>query len=167
MSDPTHLDAPTALEASTEPSAALNGLLHPVTLAALAVWVVNDHLLKGAGPGWLTGKLFDVACLAVVPWMPLAAYVLLTRTSLSRRWLVGSCALTGLVMVTINLFDGAAWAYRHGLAGLQWPLAQLGASLRGHGVAPWRPVHLTMDASDLWTLPALLLPLRLWREESP
>jgi len=71
------------------------------------------------------------------------------------------------VMLTINLFDGAAWAYRHGLAALQWPFAQLGASLRCNGLAPWRPVQLTMDATDLWTLPALLLPLRLWREESP
>jgi len=36
---------------------------------ALAVLVVNDHVLKGAGllPGWLTGKLSDFAGLVVAP----------------------------------------------------------------------------------------------------
>ncbi len=51
-------------------------LTHPVTIAAVAVLVVNDHLLKGAGvlPGWLTGKLSDVAGMFFFPVL-LAALV--------------------------------------------------------------------------------------------
>src|SRR3954467_10126307 len=38
---------------------------------ALAVLVLNDHVLKGAGilPGWLTGKLSDLAGLVVAPML--------------------------------------------------------------------------------------------------
>lgn len=146
------------------PLAVVDGLLHPVTGAAWLVWVVNDHVLKGLGPGWLTGKLSDLACLMVVPWMPLVAHALVAgrvEAPLSRRGLWASCLVVGLVMVTINLFDVAAGAYRHGLAALQWPFLQLAAFLRGHGVVPLRPVHLTMDPTDVLTVVALLVPLRI------
>ena len=43
-------------------------LFHPVTLAALALLVVNDRVLKGALPGAVTGKLSDVAGLASFRW---------------------------------------------------------------------------------------------------
>jgi hypothetical protein len=36
-------------------------LLHPIALAAIAVLVANDHRWKASHPGWLTGKLSDVA----------------------------------------------------------------------------------------------------------
>lgn len=44
-------------------------LRHPIFWAALALLVVNDHVLKGAGvlPSWLTGKLSDFAGLIVAP----------------------------------------------------------------------------------------------------
>ncbi len=47
----------------------LAALRHPLFLAALAVLVVNDHVLKGAGilPGIVTGKLSDLAGLLVAP----------------------------------------------------------------------------------------------------
>lgn len=47
----------------------LTPLRHPAWWAALAVLLVNDNLLKGAGlvPGWLTGKLSDFAFLVVAP----------------------------------------------------------------------------------------------------
>jgi hypothetical protein len=52
---------------------------HPGYWLALALLVLNDHLLKGAGlpfaPGWLTGKLSDLAGLVVAP--PLLALLLL------------------------------------------------------------------------------------------
>jgi hypothetical protein len=57
-------------------------------------------------------------------------------------------------MASINLFDPAAWIYRHGLAVAQWPFrAAFGLELPSHS-----PVHLTMDPTDLLTLPALLIP---------
>jgi hypothetical protein len=47
----------------------LTPLGHPVWWGALALLLVNDDLLKGRGvvPGWLTGKLSDVAFLIVAP----------------------------------------------------------------------------------------------------
>jgi hypothetical protein len=38
---------------------------HPLFLAGVAVLAVNDHVLKGRFPGWWTGKLSDVAGVAV------------------------------------------------------------------------------------------------------
>src|SRR5690349_13352126 len=40
---------------------------HPVTIAATAVLLLNDHVLKQAWPGVVTGKLSDVAGLVVAP----------------------------------------------------------------------------------------------------
>lgn len=57
---------------------------HPLFLAALVVLVVNDHVLKGAGvlPGWLTGKLSDLAGLVVAP--VLVAAVIGAKTARGR-----------------------------------------------------------------------------------
>ena len=49
-------------------------LAHPLFLAAVGMLAVNDHLLKDRFPGWWTGKLSDVAGLAVAA--VLAAVVL-------------------------------------------------------------------------------------------
>ena len=48
------------IEPALRPSRAL---LHPLWLGSLALLVLNDHVLKGAGllPGVLTGKLSDFA----------------------------------------------------------------------------------------------------------
>ncbi|MBX6387020.1 MAG: hypothetical protein IRZ07_29260, partial [Microbispora sp.] len=40
---------------------------HPATLTAIAVLLVNDHLLKHLWPGVVTGKLSDVAGMLVAP----------------------------------------------------------------------------------------------------
>lgn len=46
----------------------LAGLSHPLFWGALALLLLNDHVLKAAHPGpWLTGKLSDVAWLVVAP----------------------------------------------------------------------------------------------------
>lgn len=51
-------------------------LLHPVFWAALAILLVNDHVLKGAGllPALLTGKLSDLAGLIVAPWLVVTTF---------------------------------------------------------------------------------------------
>jgi hypothetical protein len=141
---------------------ACEALLHPIALLALAVWLINDHHGKAAYGGWVTGKLSDVACLIVVPLVPVAALELWrARRGLAppgRTWQYASLAAAGLVMATINLLDGAAWAYRHGLGVAQWPIAAISGVLAGHGLPPLRPVQLTMDASDLLVLPILVVP---------
>ena len=146
-------------------------LLHPVILCALALWIVNDHLGKGLYPGWLTGKLSDMASLMVFPLLPIALHDLWSRRArrsaqraaglgftLALGWIVA----TGLVMATINVWDTAADAYRWGLGIAQWPVrAILEWGVYGHAVPIVHPVRLTMDPSDLLTLPALAVPLAL------
>src|SRR5918995_4450814 len=58
---------------------ALRVLASPVFVLALVVLVLNDHVLKQAWPGWVTGKLSDVAGLVVAPLL-LAAVLTLVRT---------------------------------------------------------------------------------------
>jgi hypothetical protein len=138
---------------------ALRALHHPVTLLALGLWLVNDHLLKAAVGGWLVGKLSDVACLVVVPWLPVVLFEQIRRREAPGWLLPASAAVAGSVMVSINLVGVAAWAYRHGLAALQWPFRQLWVGLAEGAVAAWRPVQLTMDPSDVVTVVALAIPL--------
>lgn len=45
----------------------LRALAHPGSVLALVLLVLNDHVLKQAWPGWVTGKLSDVAGLVVAP----------------------------------------------------------------------------------------------------
>jgi hypothetical protein len=47
-------------------------LLHPVPLFALATLMINDHLLKQYYPGWVTGKLSDIAGMVFFPLFLLA-----------------------------------------------------------------------------------------------
>ena len=136
-------------------------LLRPAVLVCLALWIVNDHVLKAAYASWWTGKLSDVASLAVFPLVPYAAIDLWRAR---RRLpppppppppvvLVGWIAATGLVMATINTIEIAGDAYRWGLGVAQWPLRALWSG----ALVPIRPVRLTVDPTDLLTLPALMI----------
>ena len=49
------------------PNVRLHLLIRPAFLLALLVLLLNDHFLKTAFPGWLTGKLSDFAGLFVLP----------------------------------------------------------------------------------------------------
>lgn len=140
-------------------------LIHPLVLAALALWLLNDHAGKSMYPGWLSGKASDVASLMVFPLVPIAALDLVRaragKPPPGTGWIAGWVIATGAVMTTINLFDRAATAYRWGLAAAQWPLRVVYESMLGHDIPGLHPVRLTMDPTDLWTLPALLVPLML------
>ncbi|HJL18788.1 MAG TPA: hypothetical protein RMH99_24210 [Sandaracinaceae bacterium LLY-WYZ-13_1] len=138
-------------------------LLHPVLLIGLGTWALNDHVLKAAfAAGW-TGKLSDVASLIAFPLLAAGAFELCTRRGLGRAELPVVAfwsAATGFVMATINTLPDAAWAYRHGLGLAQW--LALGAQGTPH------TVRLTVDPTDLWTLPALAVPLALaWLRRPP
>jgi hypothetical protein len=139
-------------------------LLHPVALIALATWLANDHYGKVAHGGWVTGKLSDVACQIVVPLIMIAAYELLTGRIASLRFGIACIVATGLVMISINLFEPAAWMYRHGLGVAQWPLRAIYRLVVDGALPAIHPVQKTMDPTDLLTLPALLVPLRLVRD---
>jgi hypothetical protein len=140
-------------------------LIHPVVLIALVLWLANDHVGKAVYPGWLSGKASDVASLIVFPLVLIAALDLWRaragKPGPGAGWIAGWVMATGAVMATINLFDWAAAAYRWGLGAAQWPLRAVYESMLGHGIPGLHPVRLTMDPADLWTLPALMVPLAL------
>ena len=109
-------------------------LLHPAWLAALALLVVNDHLLKAADvlPGALTGKLSDVAGLFVAP--------VLLATLLRARGRAGlvACHLAvgiGFAAIQLSAVMASAWSDATALVGMRWTI--------------WS------DPTDLLALPAL------------
>lgn len=84
---------------------------------ALALLLLNDHLLKGWGPGWLTGKLSDVAGMVMAP--ALVAVLARVRT---RPGLVRTHVGAGVALAAINISETCARAVEGMMAtaGLPW-----------------------------------------------
>lgn len=136
-----------------------DGLLHPLALLSIGVLIFNDHILKAAWPGLVTGKLSDFAGLLFFPLFLQAAWecgaaVVGRRTIPSRRALIVSIVATGVTFAAIKLFpaatDVAAWALAHA----QFVVGHLlGVSSSAAPIA----VAITRDPTDLIALPALAL----------
>ncbi|MGB1014472.1 MAG: hypothetical protein ACPG4T_10095, partial [Nannocystaceae bacterium] len=107
--------------AKAAPLTPSHALLTPAWLASLAVLVINDHVLKGAGllPDALTGKLSDVAGMLVAP--SLLAALTGTKTT---RGLVACHAAVAAVFAGINVSHGFAnlWSSAMGLVGMPWSI---------------------------------------------
>ncbi len=119
-------------------------LTSPTWLVALAVLIVNDHLLKGADilPGPITGKLSDFAGMLVAP--ALLAALLRVR---ERRALLACHVAVGAVFAAINLSP---------------QVAALWSALMGAIAVPW---VITVDPTDLVALPVLGLSYALFLRE--
>lgn len=110
----------------------LRVLASPGAVLALVVLALNDHVLKQAWPGWVTGKLSDVAGLVIAPLL-LAAVLAALRI---RRSLPVAIAMTGVGFVVVKASaDGAA------VANAVWSLGF--------------PTAMRADVTDLLALPAL------------
>jgi hypothetical protein len=142
-----------------------DGVLHPLALLSLAVWLLNDHVWKAAAAGtrWgmVTGKLSDVAGLVFYPTLMVALVELVCRRVINWKWVVSACTATMLVFALIKLWPPAGEAYRWAFGGLRWPLDVLLATLQGRPAPPLRPVDLWRDATDLWAVPAGLAAMWL------
>lgn len=139
----------------------LDSLVHPVPLAALAVLLINDHVLKASQPGWLSGKLSDFAVMVLLPFLLLASWdvVRLVRPALPYPGpkLAIACVVAAVVVFTaIELSPLGAELYRWGLGGAQWPFRALAALVASQPLPGLAPVALTSDTSDLISLPAAL-----------
>jgi hypothetical protein len=136
-------------------------LLHPIALGALGLWLLNDHVLKWLAPCWLTGKLSDVACLVVCPLLVVAAAEMgWPRISFRahRLVLLVSLFVFGAIMASIRISPLAASVYRYGLGAAQWCAIALVHMLSGRDLPTLLPVQLTMDVTDIVTLPSLWVP---------
>ncbi|MES2642022.1 MAG: hypothetical protein V4850_21235 [Myxococcota bacterium] len=111
---------------------------HPLVLGAAALIVVNDFVLRGHAPGWLTGKLSDAGWLVVAPVLVAALASWLGAPGRYARVL--GLAIAGVTYTTLQLW------------------APLGAWFRADHVA---------DAADLLVLPALLGAVLAWRRAAP
>ncbi|WP_437976741.1 hypothetical protein WMF11_05900 [Sorangium sp. So ce295] len=98
-------------------------LRQPLFLGALALLVVNDHLLKGAGllPGALTGKLSDLAGLVVAP--VLAAALVDARTSRGRA-LAFAAVVAPFAAIKLSAAAAQLLVGLVGLAGITWRIWQ-------------------------------------------
>lgn len=135
------LNTPALSSADAErPLAPARALLTPTWIAALAVLILNDHVLKGAHllPGVVTGKLSDFAGMIVAP--VLLAALLRVRT---RGALLACHLAVGAVFAGIQLSPSfaASWSALMGAIGFPW--------------------LITCDPSDLIALPTLALAWRL------
>ncbi len=124
--------------------AMLAWLAHPVTLLAVVVLAVNDHLLKTMYPGLITGKLSDFAGLVVAP--PLLAVAI---TGLAPRLPANPVALASLAVSGAAFTVVKATATGSALASALW------SAVTG-------PSVILADRSDLVALPALVLAGWLW-----
>ena len=137
--------------------------LHPAVLAAIALFVVNDHVFKPTHPGWLTGKLSDVAGLVFFPVLLAAVAELVipvARRHVGATLLI-AVAATGLTYVAMLVSPAGGDGYRWFIGLVQWPFRIAGALAAGTPVPAIAPVWFAADPTDLITLPALLVPLVL------
>ncbi len=156
---------PTAGTPARVPGRDLPGalLLHPVILASIALFIVNDHVFKPAHPGWLTGKLSDVAGLIFFPVLVAAIAEIVAPTV--RRHPAAALALcvglTGLTFVVMLLVPAGGDGYRWFFGVAQWPFRVAAAVIAGAPGPGVTPVMFAADPTDLIALPALLVPLAL------
>jgi hypothetical protein len=146
-----------------KPGIPVGEAMHPVTLLAVVVLVVNDWILK---PRWhdasrvgelVTGKLSDIAGLVFAPVVLSAAIGLVLALAaklgakadpfLTQRRLVLCVAATGIVFAAVKLSPDAARALAHALSHLG------------------RRASIYLDRTDLLCLPALAVAYWIGRDE--
>jgi hypothetical protein len=138
-------------------------LLHPAAIAALLVLIVNDHVLKGgAVPTVVTGKLSDLAGLAIAP-LVLTATVAWGRAAMRRppvdarraAWI--AAAATAVAFAAIKLSPTAMDVFREALGLAQWLPSAAWAAVSGSASPSIPDVSAVVDPTDLLALPACLL----------
>jgi len=146
------------------------GLLHPVPLLAIALLLLNDHVLKAAFPGsWWPGKLSDFAGLAFFPLFLQALWEAGSELAgrawrPSRRLVVVAAVATAVVFALTQLWPLASDAYRVAWGTLYWPVGATRSLLAGEGLPGWAPARLVADPWDLVAVPAAgLAVLAGWR----
>jgi hypothetical protein len=142
------------------PTIAGDVLLHPVVLASIAILIANDHVLKGAAPGWLTGKLSDVAGLVFFPLLLIAAWELLRwalrrRVDPSARSVIAAVVVTGLAFASVKTTEPGASVFAWGLGTVQWLVASTWSAVVAEPAPAIEPVNIVRDPTDLVALLAL------------
>jgi hypothetical protein len=134
-----------------------------VTVAlAVVTLFVNDHFLKRAYPGFVTGKLSDVAGMIFFPLL-LAVLVRSVAPASLRddrahdRLLLVGCVLTAVVFALTKTMPFANELYRFTWGALQWPYRALVALASGRGLPRVARVVLVRDPSDVLAVPFVVI----------
>jgi hypothetical protein len=128
---------------------AMNSLLHPLSIGAVLLLLLNDHVLRRFWPSWWSGKLGDLAWLVLVPLVLAAIFA----------WLIPSKLLH---------HEKAVGALAFALTGLGFTLSKTVPAVHDATVhlfellTGWQ-ASLLLDSTDLLALPALLVGWSLWR----
>jgi hypothetical protein len=124
-------------------------LTHPTSLAAIAVLLINDHLLKPHFPSMLTGKLSDFAGLYFFPFLLAVPLSLIGGMSRKKTKALGALSIvaTGLSFILIKTSVGVNSVAESIFLGLTGS-----------------PSSIIMDPSDLVALSILLASWMLWRQ---
>jgi hypothetical protein len=152
-------------------AAPAEALLHPATLVALGLLVLNDHVLKAAFPGVVTGKLSDLAGLAFFPILVVSGWELVQALSggwraPSRRALAIAIGITAAAFTLVKTLPVAAEAFGWALGLAQWLLALPVRALAGGPLPEAAPAAVVVDPTDLVALVALVVPVWTWRERA-
>lgn len=128
--------------------------LPTVALVAVAILALNDHWFKHAYPGWLTGKLSDVAGMVFFPLLLRSLAPRRLEASLgSKRLLLGCCAATAIAFTLAKTTTVGNEAYRFAWGAMQWPFWCVRALVGGRRLPAIHHVALVKDATDLLALP--------------
>jgi hypothetical protein len=126
----------------------LRALSHPLTWLALALLLVNDHLLRVLWPSWGTGKLGDFAWLFFAP-LVLAALLSLV---IPARWKKQLGIVSWVAFLGTTLFFGLAKS----LPAFNTLTVNLTEAVIGS------PASIRRDLSDLLALAVIPLSYLLW-----
>ncbi len=124
-------------------------LTHPLTVGAILVLLINDHLLRWRWPSWITGKLGDVAWLFFAPLAAAVVIAVILPRRVPRRSTWVFVLAAGAVAIPFAV-------------GNVWPPA-LHAMRTIYGTLLGREALMVSDPSDLLALPVLFLTWRLWQ----
>jgi len=130
---------------------ALHLLSHPVSLSAVVLLLLNDHLLRRVWPSWVTGKIGDFAWLFFAPFVLAIFLAWLVPVRGARREKVIALiafSLTGSVFVLAKTLPGAHAWFVHTTEEI------LGL-----------PVSLRRDPTDLLALVALGFSWWFWERQ--
>ena len=132
-------------------------LTHPATLACVLLLVLNDHVLKGHFPGFITGKLSDLAGMWVAPMFLLGVMDLLVprRFAAAPRYRFAPWLALGVVAVLFaaaKTWAPATHAYELTAGICRAPFRWCLSLITGRPV--WsETIHLLREPSDLLALP--------------
>jgi hypothetical protein len=129
---------------------ALACISHPLSIGAVLLLVLNDHLLRHFWPSWLTGKLGDFAWLFFFPFIAAAflAWLLPARLQARQHW-VGGLAFT---------LVGAVFFLAKTLPVFRTDIIKVMESVFGF------PIAISDDVTDLVALLSLVPAVWLWKK---